>query len=158
MAPNVRNIDDVKPTTASDLHQVRGAEGILWAVPFSEGSGRAKSNPLDKRDEPNTMIESVTLIGLDDTMLVGAHARQATPVSDHGKDCFTNQLAEAARAELERTATGAWQEDLNLAMVAVKLAESESRNSKSPLARPTVRAQGGGCPPAQHPPRPIRGE
>lgn len=72
MDPNVRHIDDVKPMIESNLHRVRGVEGVLWAVPLYKGSGRAKLNTTDARGEPVTMIESVVLLGLDDTTLVGA--------------------------------------------------------------------------------------
>ncbi|MDG3008076.1 FtsX-like permease family protein [Paludisphaera mucosa] len=72
MDPNVRHIDDVKAMMESNLHRVRGVEGVEWAVPLYKGSGRAKLNTTDARGEPVTIIESVVLLGLDDTTLVGA--------------------------------------------------------------------------------------
>ncbi len=72
MDPNVRHIDDVKAMMESNLHRVRGVDGVLWAVPLYKGSGRAKLNTIDSSGEPVTMIESVILLGLDDTTLVGA--------------------------------------------------------------------------------------
>ena len=72
MDQNVRHIDDVKAMMESNLHRVRGVEGVDWAVPLYKGSGRAKLNTTDRDGEPLTMIESVVLLGLDDTTLIGA--------------------------------------------------------------------------------------
>lgn len=72
MDPNVRHIDDVKAMMESNLHRVRGVEGVEWAVPFYKGSGRAKLNTTDANGDPVTMIESVVMLGLDDTTFVGA--------------------------------------------------------------------------------------
>ena len=74
MDPNVRHIDDVKAMMESNLHRVRGVDGVLWAVPLYKGSGRAKLNTVDADGEPITKTESVILLGLDDTTLVGAPA------------------------------------------------------------------------------------
>ena len=69
MDPNVLHVDDVKPMIENNLYRVRGVEGILWAVPFYKGNGRAKVNNI--HGEPGKVIESVILLGLDDSSMVG---------------------------------------------------------------------------------------
>src|SRR5271163_2736079 len=55
MDPNVLQIDDNKPMIENNLYRVRGVEGILWAVPFYKGNGRAKVNNI--HGEPKKVIE-----------------------------------------------------------------------------------------------------
>jgi putative ABC transport system permease protein len=55
----------------SNLHRVRGVEGVRWAVPLYKGTARAKVSPIGAPDE-KTVIEQVILLGLDDVSLVGA--------------------------------------------------------------------------------------
>ena len=69
MDPNVLQIDDNKPMIENNLYRVRGVEGILWAVPFYKGNGRAKVSNI--HGEPKKVIESVILLGLDDSSMVG---------------------------------------------------------------------------------------
>jgi putative ABC transport system permease protein len=69
MDPNVLQVDDNKPMIENNLYRVRGVEGILWAVPFYKGTGRAKVNNV--LGEPKKVIESVILLGLDDSSMVG---------------------------------------------------------------------------------------
>jgi putative ABC transport system permease protein len=69
MDPNVLQVDDNKPMIENNLYRVRGVEGILWAVPFYKGTGRAKVNNI--HGEPKKVIESVILLGLDDSSMVG---------------------------------------------------------------------------------------
>lgn len=64
MDRNVQFIDDVKPMSENRLLQVRGVEGVEWAVRLYKGLGRAR---LD-----NGNFQQVILIGLDDATLVGA--------------------------------------------------------------------------------------
>jgi putative ABC transport system permease protein len=79
MDPNVLQIDDNKPMIENNLYRVRGVEGVRWAVPFYKANGRAKvtnKDPLAKTVksdiDPEKVIESVILLGLDDSSLVGA--------------------------------------------------------------------------------------
>jgi putative ABC transport system permease protein len=69
MDPNVLQIDDNKPMIENNLYRVRGVEGILWAVPFYKGTGRAKVKNI--HGDPEKVIESVILLGLDDASMVG---------------------------------------------------------------------------------------
>lgn len=69
MDPNVLQVDDNKPMIENNLYRVRGVEGILWAVPFYKGTGRAKVNNV--HGFPQKVIESVILLGLDDSSMVG---------------------------------------------------------------------------------------
>jgi putative ABC transport system permease protein len=83
MDPNVSFVDDVKPMVEANLHRVRGAEGVEWAVPLYKGQGRAKLTtwvwadpnslePPEQRDRvPQDIIEQVIVLGLDDATLVG---------------------------------------------------------------------------------------
>lgn len=70
MDPNVLQVDDNKPMVENNLYRVRGVEGILWAVPFYKGNGRAKVKNVGGK--PEKVIEQVILIGLDDSSMVGA--------------------------------------------------------------------------------------
>jgi putative ABC transport system permease protein len=82
MDPNVLQIDDNKPMIENNIYRVRGVEGVRWAVPFYKGNARAKvtnKDPLAKSIpsdiDPEKVIESVILIGLDDSSFVGAPPR-----------------------------------------------------------------------------------
>lgn len=112
MDPNVLQIDDNKPMIENNLYRVRGVQGVRWAVPFYKGNARAKvtnKDPLakptkkkgtepakSKKDadqvdfDPEKVIESVILIGLDDSSLVGAPPRQRI---------LAGQLADLRRPE-----------------------------------------------------------
>ena len=72
MDPTVRFVDDVKPMIANNLYRVRGVEGVLWAVPLYKGNARAKLNTIAPNGKPQTVIEQVILLGLDDSSLVGS--------------------------------------------------------------------------------------
>jgi putative ABC transport system permease protein len=65
MNPQDEYVDDVRPISADDVTRVRGVAGVRWAVPFYKGSGQA-------RLPDSGQFQSVILIGLDDTTLVGA--------------------------------------------------------------------------------------
>jgi putative ABC transport system permease protein len=70
---NVRYIDDIKPMIQDNLYRVRGADGVLWAVPLYKGTGQAKVTFNDRATGTrHDVIESVILLGLDDVSLVGA--------------------------------------------------------------------------------------
>jgi putative ABC transport system permease protein len=76
MDVNVRYIDDVKPMIQDNLYRVRGADGVLWAVPLYKGAGQAKVTFKDRVTGARTdVIETVILLGLDDVSLVGAPRR-----------------------------------------------------------------------------------
>ena len=61
--PKAQYVDDLKPLQDTKLLQVRGVEGIDWAVPLYKGSLRAR---LD-----NGTFQTCNVIGLDDATLVG---------------------------------------------------------------------------------------
>lgn len=64
MSPNVQHIDDQQPMSENVLYQVRGVPGVNWAVRLYKGLGRARLSSGN--------FQQVTLMGLDDSTLVGA--------------------------------------------------------------------------------------
>lgn len=62
MDPKVQFVDDVKPLQDTKLFQVRGVEGVEWAVPLYKGALRARL--------PNGTFQTCNVIGLDDATLV----------------------------------------------------------------------------------------
>ena len=63
MDKKVQYIDGIEPIPNIALAQVRGVEGVRWAVPFFKGSAVIKVN---------NNLQLVTLVGLDDSSLIGA--------------------------------------------------------------------------------------
>ena len=63
MDPKVQFIDDIKPMQSTKLLNVRGVEGVEWAVPLYKGLLKAR---LD-----NGNFQTVNVIGLDDATLIG---------------------------------------------------------------------------------------
>lgn len=63
MDPKVQFIDDIKPMQSTKLLNVRGVEGVDWAVPLYKGLLKAR---LD-----NGNFQTVNVIGLDDATLIG---------------------------------------------------------------------------------------
>ena len=66
MDSEVQYPDDLKPLKDVDLYRVRDVAGVDWAVPFFKGSGRART--------ANGAFQSVNVIGVDYTSLIGAPA------------------------------------------------------------------------------------
>ncbi len=64
MDPNIKFIADFRPLSSGAMHQVRGVEGVEWAVPFYKWISRAR---LD-----DGAVQDVILLGFDDATLVGA--------------------------------------------------------------------------------------
>ncbi|MBL8796676.1 MAG: ABC transporter permease, partial [Planctomycetia bacterium] len=64
MDNKVRYIDEVPGLPETDLHRVRGVDGVDWAVKLYKGQVRARL------DDGN--FRNVILFGLDDATLVGA--------------------------------------------------------------------------------------
>lgn len=64
MDPRVQYVDEVKPLPDTDLHRVRGVNGVAWAVRLYKGQVRARM--------ADGSFRQVVLMGLDDTTLVGA--------------------------------------------------------------------------------------
>ena len=63
MDPKVQFIDDIKPMQSTKLLNVRGVEGVEWAMPLYKGLLKAR---LD-----NGNFQTVNVIGLDDATLIG---------------------------------------------------------------------------------------
>lgn len=63
MDPKVQFIDDIKPMQSTKLLNVRGVEGVEWAVPLYKGLLKAR---LDSGN-----FQTVNVIGLDDATLIG---------------------------------------------------------------------------------------
>jgi putative ABC transport system permease protein len=62
MDPKVQYVDDIKPLQDTKLFQVRGVQGVEWAVPLYKGALRARL--------PNGTFQTCNVIGLDDATLV----------------------------------------------------------------------------------------
>lgn len=63
MDSKVQFVDDTKPLQDTALLQVRGVDGVLWAVPLYKGLLRARLQ--------NGTFQNCNVIGLDDASLVG---------------------------------------------------------------------------------------
>lgn len=59
-----QNIDEIKPMPSNRLFQVRGVDGVEWAVPLYKGLMRVKRS--------DGKFRSSILIGIDDASMVGA--------------------------------------------------------------------------------------
>lgn len=64
MDPKVQFIDDIKPLQDMHLYRVRGVGGVEWAVPLYKGLLKAKLE--------SGAFQTVNVVGLDDTTLIGA--------------------------------------------------------------------------------------
>lgn len=64
MDASVQYMDEIKPLPDSDLHRVRGVEGVAWAVRLYKGQVRARMS--------DGHFRQVVMLGLDDATLVGA--------------------------------------------------------------------------------------
>lgn len=62
---DMRNTEEIKPMSESDLSRVRGVTGVDWAVRFYKSQARA-------RNLETGGFKQVILLGLDDATLVGA--------------------------------------------------------------------------------------
>ncbi len=61
--PKVQFVDDIKPLQDTKLLQVRGIEGVDWAVPLYKGLLKARLS--------NGSFQNCNVIGLDDATLIG---------------------------------------------------------------------------------------
>lgn len=64
MDPGVQFVEENKPLRNTDLHRVRGIQGVQWAVPLYKAVMSAKL--------PDGQSVSVDVAGLDDPTLIGA--------------------------------------------------------------------------------------
>lgn len=64
MDPNIEFIADFRPLSSSAVHQIRGVDGVEWAVPFNKRFARARLE--------DGSVQDVILLGFDDATLVGA--------------------------------------------------------------------------------------
>jgi putative ABC transport system permease protein len=62
--PMVEQVNDTKPLRDTDTDRVRSVEGVAWAVPFFQ------NNQMARLEDGTSKL--VTLIGLDNTTLIGA--------------------------------------------------------------------------------------
>lgn len=62
MDPKVQFVDDTKPLQDTKLLQVRGVQGVEWAMPLYKGAIRARL--------PNGTFQTCNVIGLDDATLI----------------------------------------------------------------------------------------
>lgn len=63
MDPKVQQIDDVKPMQDTRLYQVRGVDGVRWAMPLYKGGIRARLT--------NGTFQTCSVFGLDNATLIG---------------------------------------------------------------------------------------
>lgn len=80
MESKVQFIDDIKPMQDTGLYQVKGVQGVEWAVPLYKGMLKARMD--------DGTFQTCNVLGLDDASLVGG-----PPVMIQGK------LADLRRAE-----------------------------------------------------------
>lgn len=66
MDPKVKFIEDSKPLLDTQLYQVRGVQGVEWAMPLYKGQQRVR---LDNGETVGSIV-----IGLDDATLIGGPA------------------------------------------------------------------------------------
>ncbi len=66
MDSKVQFIDDIKPLQDTELYRVRGVSGVEWAMPMYKGMLKARMS--------DGTFQNCTVIGLDDTTLIGAPA------------------------------------------------------------------------------------
>lgn len=69
--PEHRYIDEIKPLPASALTQVRGVEGVEWAVRLYRGLSRARAEGGAFRTCITMGVDDATLVGLPRKMVVG---------------------------------------------------------------------------------------
>lgn len=150
----VKTGDHVKagePLFRTDDREVRGQVGVKEAQLESALAQlhklQAAPRPEDLPPLEAAVEEAQAKLNDAETSLARTEKlrnRDAATPSDLDKERFTYHAAKAAlaraKAELERMKKGTWQEDLNVAKVAVKLARSELSNSQILLDRLTVRA------------------
>lgn len=67
MDPKVQFVDDIKPLQDMHLYRIRGVNGVEWAVPLYKGLLKAKL------EDGN--FQSVNVVGLDDSTLIGAPSK-----------------------------------------------------------------------------------
>ena len=70
MDPKVQFVDDVKPLQDTRLFQVRGVQGVGWAIPLYKGQLKARLS--------NGTFQSCNVVGLDDASLVGGPPEMVT--------------------------------------------------------------------------------
>ncbi len=70
MDPKVQFVDDIKPLQDMHLYRIRGVDGVEWAVPLYKGLLKAKLE--------NGNFQSVNVVGLDDSTLIGAPSKMLT--------------------------------------------------------------------------------
>jgi putative ABC transport system permease protein len=66
MDEKVQFIDDIKSLQDTELYRVRGVSGVEWAMPMYKGMQKARMS--------DGTFQNCTVIGLDDTTLIGAPA------------------------------------------------------------------------------------
>jgi len=69
--PEHRYIDEIKPLSDSALIDVRGIEGVKWAVRLYRGLSRAKSSDGTFRTCITMGVDDATLVGLPRKMVLG---------------------------------------------------------------------------------------
>ena len=63
MDPKVQYVDDIKPMQDTRLYQVRGVQGVKWAMPLYKGAIRARLT--------NGTFQTCNVFGLDDSTMIG---------------------------------------------------------------------------------------
>jgi putative ABC transport system permease protein len=62
--PGVQFLEETRPLADTDLHRVRGVEGVRWAVRLYKGNLQARL--------PDGSFRQIAVLGLDDATLVGS--------------------------------------------------------------------------------------
>src|SRR5262249_44403572 len=69
--PNVRYIEDLKPLSEQQLHQVRSVPGVAWAVAWRRGFTQAHLDDGRFQQVILQALDDDTLVGAPQTMLAG---------------------------------------------------------------------------------------
>ena len=99
MDPEVEYIGDVKPVLSMKLYQVRGVDGVDWAVPMYRSWARMRL--------PSGEVRMCQMVGLDDATLTGGPAEMVVGALDdlHQPDSVIVEENELAGKFLMKPAT-----------------------------------------------------
>jgi putative ABC transport system permease protein len=104
MAEDVKSVEGPKPMQSQVLFRIKGIEGVSAASPYFKGSTRIRN--------PNGELINATLIGIDDTTLLGApRALQSGSMDDFHRNgtVFVDWASAKANGKLALQLQGAGQ-------------------------------------------------
>lgn len=103
--PKVKYVDDIKPMQDTKLLQVRGIEGIKWAVPLYKGMLRVKTADGNFQSSNLIGIDTATMIGGPAVMLEGnlsdLRKSDAVIVNKEGTERLGQRLPDGTRIPIK---------------------------------------------------------